>query len=284
MRTAQPDVRARDRRHANEVEGARNERREGRRKRDQPEDLHADRRGDHLLLGDVHLEESVGRGFLEILGVRRVGHFRVEHDDVFARGSERRERFAVGLPRRDGFGVRLECERPRPLHRRSVPALGLRDGERARAGLATQLRDRLLRLLGVERLAVPAFFVLDERHTLALHGPGKDRGRSAGSARAAVRVVDLGRIVPVDDDRIDAEGARARGVRTHVPLEFGGPALTQAVHVKDRGEIGEPLVAGVVEGLPDRALRALAVTDEDPHVVRRIEHALAGERDSHADR
>ena len=131
---------------------------------------------------------------------------------------------------------------------------------------------------------MPAFFVLDERHTLALHGPGKDRGRSAGSARAAVRVVDLGRIVPVDDDRIDAEGAHARGVRTHIPLELGGPALTQAVNVKDRGEIGEPLVAGVVEGLPDRALRALAVTDEDPHVVRRIEHALAGERDSHADR
>src|SRR5207253_5733836 len=118
---------------------------------------------------------------------------------------------------------------PRPLHRRSVPALGLRDGERARPGLATQLRDRLLRLLGVERLAMPTFFVLEERHALALHGPREDRGRPSGGARAAIRVVDLGRIVPVDDDRIDAEGARARGVRTHVPLEFGGPALTQAV-------------------------------------------------------
>jgi hypothetical protein len=43
-------------------------------------------------------------------------------------------------------------------------------------------------------------------------------------------------------------------------------------------------VTGVVERLPDRSFSGLAVSDEDPHVVRSLEDALSGERDTDADR
>ena len=88
----------------------------------------------------------------------------------------------------------------------------------------------------------------------------------------------------VDHDRVDPERADPRRVGAHVPLELGGSALAEPIHVDDRREIREPFVAGVVERLPDRALRGLAVTDEDPHVERCPEHALSGEGDADADR
>ena len=88
----------------------------------------------------------------------------------------------------------------------------------------------------------------------------------------------------VDHDRVDPERADPRRIGAHVPLELGGSALAEPIHVDDRGQVREPFVAGVVEGLPDRALRGLAVTDEDPHVERCPEHTLSGEGDADADR
>ena len=108
VRTNEPDLRARDRRHADEVIRAREERGERRSERDEVDDLHPDGRSDHLLLGDVHLEEPLGRGLLEVLRMRGVRHLRVEHDDVLACGPERSQRFAIGLPCSDRLGVRLE--------------------------------------------------------------------------------------------------------------------------------------------------------------------------------
>jgi hypothetical protein len=90
------------------------------------------------------------------------------------------------------------------------------------------------RLLLVERLAVPALLVLDERDAFALHRLGDDDGRPLGGARAAEGVVDGGEVVAVDDDRLAAEGLHARGVRLDVPLELGRTALAQSIHVEDR--------------------------------------------------
>ena len=42
------------------------------------------------------------------------------------------------------------------------------------------------------------------------------------------------------------------------------PALAEPVDVDDRDQVGEPGVAGVLEGLPHRALGELGVAAEDP--------------------
>ena len=108
-------------------------------------------------------------------------------------------------------------------------------------------------------------------------------GRSA-LARAGERVVDRREVVAIDHDRVAAERLHPRGVGVEVPLELGRAALTEPVDVEDRGEVREALVTRVVEPLPDRALRELAVARERPDVVGRREHALACERDPDGDR
>ena len=61
---------------------------------------HPDRRGDHLLLGDEHLEVAVRVRLAEHLGVGRVADLGVERHHVAAARAERLERVAVGLARR----------------------------------------------------------------------------------------------------------------------------------------------------------------------------------------
>src|SRR6202012_479742 len=59
--------------------------------------LEADRGGDHLLLGDVDLDEAVREGVLEVFRMGRVADLAVEGDDVVAPRAERRQGFAVGF-------------------------------------------------------------------------------------------------------------------------------------------------------------------------------------------
>ena len=97
--------------------------------------------GDHLLLGDEHLEVAVLVGLAEVLGVRRVGDLAVERHDVAAARAERGQRLAVGLaggdllaelPRRQ-LGVRgLEA----------VPLAARRLGAARRAGRARRPAPR----------------------------------------------------------------------------------------------------------------------------------------------
>ncbi len=277
MRSGEPDVRLRDRRHPDEVVAPGHERSEGRREGHQPEHLHAHRGGDHLLLGDVHLEEAIGRGLLEVLRVRRVADLGVEHDDIGAGGAERLERFAVSLPRRQRLGVRLEIRFLRPGHRSGRPRVGLDRRERARRARA-ELREGLLRLLGVEGLPVPALLVLEERDALPLHGLGDDDRGPLRLPRLAERVVDRGEVVAIDDDRLAAERLHPRGVRVHVPFELGRASLAEAVDIEDRREVRKALVARMVEALPDRALGELAVARQGPHVEGRAQGPLRGQR------
>ena len=141
VRAGQADVRPRDRRHADEVVGAREERGERRGERHPAAHLHADRRGDHLLLGDEHLEVAVLVRLAEQLGVRRVRHLAVERDDVAAHRAERGQRLAVGLARRlllaDLVRRQLAAGRVEGVRR---PAL--RRGERAPRGRAGRRAPR----------------------------------------------------------------------------------------------------------------------------------------------
>src|SRR5207245_9590687 len=117
-----------------------------------------------------------------------------------------------------------------------------------------------------------------DRDALPVDGLRQERGGPLGPARARVRVVDLGEVVAVDDDRVEPERARPGGVRVHVPLELGRSALAQTVHVDDRGEVRGALMTRVVERLPDGALRGLAVAAHYPHAVWRAQRPLAGAR------
>ena len=97
VRPADGDRGAADGGHADEVVGAREEGGEGGGERLPAAHLHPDRGGDELLLGDEHLEEALGVGGGEDVGMGRVRHLAVEGDDAAVRGADRRERVAVGL-------------------------------------------------------------------------------------------------------------------------------------------------------------------------------------------
>ena len=106
--------RAADRRHADEVVRAAEERGERRGEGPPAARLEPDGGRDHLLLGDVHLEVALGMRLREHLGERRVGDLAVEGDDVAARGADRGERVAVRLARRHLLAelVARQLERP----------------------------------------------------------------------------------------------------------------------------------------------------------------------------
>ena len=60
--------------------------------------------------------------------------------------------------------------------------------------------------------------------------------------------------------------------------------LAEPVDVDDRGQVVEPVEAGLLEGLPHRALGHLGVAAEAPDAIREPVQALAGEPDADADR
>ncbi len=144
-------------------------------------------------------------------------------------------------------------------------------------GHAAERLDRPLRHVGGQRLAVPAILVLDLGHALALDRARQDDRRPLRPLGELVGVVDLRRVVPVDDHGAAAERLDAPPVGFHVPAELGRAGLTQPVHVDDRRQVVEAVVRRLVESLPDGALGQLAVAAEHPDPVVKPVEALAGE-------
>jgi hypothetical protein len=129
-----------------------------------------------------------------------------------------------------------------------------------------------------------ALDVLDRRHAPALARPRQDRhGPHGVCARVRAGLVDFREVVSVDLDDVPAEGRDPARVGAQVPAVPGGAALAETVHVDDRGEVAEPLVPGVLERLPHRALRQLAVAAQHPDVVGKPIEAPAGRRHPGAD-
>ena len=206
-------------------------------------------------------------------------------------GAERGEGVAVGLARRDLVADRV----PRRRNRRLRGARGLRRhrGMRRRPGprpadgqvpLAAQFGDGALGHVRRERPAVPAVLVLDLGEAAALDGPGQHhRGLIAAQvAGGGQRLVDLGQVMTIDRQDPRAERLRAAGVGGQIPLQLGGPPLAEPVDVDHRDQVGQPVVGGLVEGLPDRALGHLTVPAQYPHPVGELVEVLPGQCDSHA--
>jgi len=99
-----------------------------------------------------------------------------------------------------------------------------------------------------------SLLVLELRHALGLDGPARITLGRPGPIGPRQRRVDGREVVAVDDERPGAEGLDSGGVAVEVPFELGRPALAEPVHVDDGGEVAQAVVAGLVEGLPDRAL------------------------------
>ena len=180
MRPGHREVGAADGRHADEVVGAAEERGEGGGERLPSAHLHPDRHGDHLLLGDVGLEEPIRhRGLGEQLGVRAVADLAVDRHDLATRPAERHERVAERLARR-----LLRARLVRGSVSRSV---GNSCGRPSMVGFATSTwmsrmppSSAIDASAIVERLPVLARLVRDRLDAVPLLGPRDDRGRLPG--------------------------------------------------------------------------------------------------------
>ena len=171
-------------RHTDLVEGAAEERGEGRGKGAFAACGQADRRRDKLLLGDIHLEEAVREGFVELIGVSRVGNLAVQSHDIVAERAQGRDgiaiRFARGL-----FGpefVHRQLQRLRRGTGGGGQVFGL-DGRHDDMTLTAQFFEGIGGLLGIQGLAVPAVFVGEERDTVAFFGLRDDPDRLVGDGQ-----------------------------------------------------------------------------------------------------
>jgi hypothetical protein len=261
MGATETQVGLRDCSHANEIVSSAHESCERRGEGHIVPHAQSHRRGNHLLLGNEHLEVSLRICFGELDGEGRVADLAVERDYIRASGAEGLQSVAVCLAR--GFFVAL-------LIRGQIQRLGLRRRCRSLClrlmnlyrdrAFSAEFGDRLLDLLIVERFAVPVLFVLDERDTAALHRLRNDKGGLlARLERFGVRPVDLIQIMPVDRDDMAAECACTCGIRFGIPAQLGLAALAKTVHIQDRDQVVELVVARLVKPLPDRALCQFAV-------------------------
>ena len=162
---------------------------------------------------------------------------------------------------------------------RSILAASEAESAPAGGGLA-HLREGALELVALlERLAVPAVLVLDERDALALLRRRDDgQGLPRHGCRER-RQNGLG-VVPVDRQRLPAEGGEAGAVRLGIVAVHRALALAETVDVDDGDQVVELLVRRQRRRLPHRAFGGLAVAEQ--HVdSRRV--ALALERQRRAD-
>jgi hypothetical protein len=85
--------------------------------------------------------------------------------------------------------------------------------------------------------------------------------------------------VAVDLQGAGAEGLGPAGIGVQVPAQLGGAALTEPVDVDDRDQVGQPVVSGLVQRLPDRSLGELTVAAQHPDPVGPPLQVLAGQGD-----
>jgi len=284
VRADQADAGPGDSRHPDEVVGPGEEGGEGRGER--PVAAHADthRRGDQLLLGDVHLEVPAGVRLGEKVGIGRVADLAVHRHHVVTR-AERGERLPVGLA--GGHVLAAVVDRRLDLGPGPVEpggsGLGWPRAADGKVSLAAELDDGPFGHVGRERPAVPALPVLDLGEASALAGTGQDDGRpfAAEVACPGDGLVDRGDVVTVDGVHPGPERLRPAAVGIGVPGKLRGAALAEAVDVDDGDEVGQLVVRGLIEGLPHRPFGHLAVAAQDPDPVGRLVQVLACQR--HAD-
>ena len=244
--------------------------------------------GHHLLLGDVHLEVPVRVGLGELEGKGGVLDLAIQCHDLRVTGAQGNQRVPVGLAGGHlvADGVLRRC-RASVCWRGRLVAGGNRLRARAaqhQVADAAELGDRPVGHVRREGPAVPAFLILDLGEPAALDRLGQDhRGLPAGDVALGrgQGAVDLGQVVTVDDHDAGTERRGAGGVGIEVPAELGRAALPEPVDVDDNDQVGQAVMGGLVQRLPDRALGQLAVAAQHPDPVRQPVQVLASQRDPH---
>ena len=190
------------------------------------------------MLRDVHLEVTLRNLLREFVRVGRIAHLAVERDDAAVGLADCDKCIAVCLASRHFIAdvVARQFERSRfPLLRVERIRFAHLDDD---VPFAAELGDRFLRI--VERLAVPAFLVLDRLHPLALDRARDDGGWTAGRCeRFLVGAVDRVDVVSVDFDRRPAVRFRAPHVGGEIPTVHRLASLAEPVDVEDRDEVVE---------------------------------------------
>ena len=87
----------------------------------------------------------------------------------------------------------------------------------------------------------------------------------------------------MDHEGLPSEGGDARLISFQVPAVHGLSPLPQAVNVKDPYEVVQLVVGGDLHGLPLRALRHFAVSEEHVGPVRKLVQVLPVQGHSKAD-
>jgi hypothetical protein len=107
---------------------------------------------------------------------------------------------------------------------------------------------------------------------VALLRSSHDEGRLARLLGLPVGSVDLGDVMAVDLDGVPAERPSPFRVRVALPLQHGGAALAEPVHVQDGHQVPGLVMRRVGHGLPHGALHDLGVPDQDPDPPRKVIH------------
>src|SRR6266852_249326 len=148
-----------------------------------------------------------------------------------------------------------------------------------------QFAQSLLFLLLVERLAVPALFILQEGDTLTLYGLSDNHSRRAvGLYGLCECLVDLVIVMPVNHDSVPAEAIGACLIGGGVPAQFGFAALPQAIAVEYSNQVIQLVMRGVIEGFPDRTFCHLAITQQNPDMIEQFVKVFADQPYTHANR
>ena len=237
---------------------------------------------------------------LELVAERRVLHVGVERDNPLVsrhRAWPARCRTLRAWPR-----CRRSCTRASrrcPSSADSRPALvaaragpsGSGAGSSSGTSCDSSSGERVIELLALlERLAVPAVLALGNRDAFALEGAGQNHRRLPfRAARLLERIEDRREVVPIDDDRVPAEGTPASASASMSCCHMVGPALPEAVDVGDAAQRVETVVRRSVCRFPDRAFSRFAVAEQRIGAVvgfdaPRVERRADGRADALAKR
>ncbi len=134
----------------------------------------------------------------------------------------------------------------------------------------------------IERLAVPAVQVLQERNARALVGLGQDAEGLLVQTNAAEDLQDFFDVVAVHVFHAPAKGFKPLAVGGDVVAQRGRLALPQPVDIHEGNQVVQLLHPGERGRLPHRAFGGFAVSEQHVGVVIQLIQPR-GQRHAHAD-
>src|SRR5260370_16079690 len=188
---------------------------------------HSYRCSHQLLLGNVHLKVAIGMSFGKLVSKGRVAYLAIQSNHVRVSIAKRLQRITIGLASGNSLFAVILRQLRRLLRRLRgrLAILRLMNGENL-AAYGVKLLECLLFLLRIERFAMPAIDILQERDALALDLPANNLGRRTIWLHSlSIRLVYLFIVVPIDNDSVPAKSLGTQRIGSCIPPQLGFPAL-----------------------------------------------------------